>query len=271
LRIVPYREMADPRFALLLQNMLATKYATAAKIVPNRHGKLWTKHRESIYILEEYLRGKPKRLTKELLGICGRELGRMHKMASQFVDEDTERTGWTKYIDRVLSLPIAEWDKIRCQKVAAFEASTSAARKVLECSMAQGKLPLGIHGDINPTNMLWVGDKVAFCDFANAQAGPQIVDLAMAIFGCCVLDWDLDTGLEEDLTDIKVNISCCRALLNGYTYVRPVTNEEKSLIRSTILFAVRIWMPWLKFNSLRARNKILSLVGKFATSIDSLL
>ncbi len=271
LRIIPSQEMVDLCFALQLQNILAAKYGTSARIVPNLNGKLWTEHNEFIYILEECLKGRSTHLPMGLLGILGKELGYMHKVALEITEEKQEGIGWAKYINRALSLPISEWDAVQYPTVAAFEASAAAAREALEDGMKRRILPLGIHGDVNPTNMLWIKDKMTFCDFANAQVGPQILDLAMAIFGCCILNWDFDTGLEKPLTNIRSNSMRPQALLKGYTQVRPFTNSEIHLIQSAILLAVRIWIPWLKFKSIRVRSKVLSQTNTFSTHIAILL
>ena len=86
-------------------------------------------------------------------------------------------------------------------------------------------LALGVvHGDLFRDNVHWEGDRiVALIDWESASDGALVYDLAVTLLAWCWaddLDWDL-----------------ARALIRGYTDVRPPSPEERAALRLACMAA----------------------------------
>jgi Ser/Thr protein kinase RdoA (MazF antagonist) len=97
-----------------------------------------------------------------------------------------------------------------------------------------GLEPLWTHNDLHASNLLWsdASDEAratAIIDFGLADRTNAVHDLAQAIERNIVEWLALRKGF-EDTEDVPVHLDHLEALLDGYEFVRPLSNEEAAAL-----------------------------------------
>eukprot|EP01116_Phalansterium_solitarium_P005065 TRINITY_DN1635_c1_g1_i6.p1 TRINITY_DN1635_c1_g1~~TRINITY_DN1635_c1_g1_i6.p1 ORF type:complete len:333 (+),score=62.53 TRINITY_DN1635_c1_g1_i6:2048-3046(+) len=130
----------------------------------------------------------------------------------------------------------------------------------LETIVSDPSLPQGMmHGDLFPDNALFDGDRLlSIIDWEEVSLGPHVLDVAMAICGCCYPTNDqLDAGLVT-------------AFLDTYSSVRPLLSKELLLLPEFLDYAVFATALW-RFRQFNVRNPDEVMKNKHEEIIERLL
>ncbi len=96
-----------------------------------------------------------------------------------------------------------------------------------------------IHGDMDPSNCLFVGDKVsAFLDWQECGMGASLLDFGMTVLGFCFV---------KDRASSSCMIfhpQAYQALFDGYSQIRPFSPDEKASIESAVKYAGLTLSMW---------------------------
>lgn len=200
-------------------------------------------------IVEQYVLGAPRALVASDGHAIGRALGRMHRAGLHVAGASRQAEAWQ-------TVAGATWAGIRERDTTPREEAVIAElcdRARAACARLQtlpAGIPCGVHGDVNPSNLLWQDSRLVFCDFVNACPLPQVIDLAMAIIGCGVLHWDLVAGTEFVPDNLPQRMTpFMLQLATEYAATRPLLPTEITLLPDALWFVVARWLPWLRFTS----------------------
>lgn len=196
-----------------------------------------SEHRGKPVGLYEWLPGQilcQASIGEEQARAVGQAVARVHSCSSQLEAVGAGRFG----ADGVR----ARLERIESQSHR-FDSDAELIRQRLDSldSSAGRELPAGlIHGDLYRDNVLWQGDRLsALLDFESASHGVFLYDVMV-----CLHFWCFTTCFELPL---------CRALLDGYQTVRPITQAERAAHRDQgALAALRFATTRITDFSLRA-------------------
>ncbi|HEY4394919.1 MAG TPA: homoserine kinase [Polyangia bacterium] len=159
-------------------------------------------------------------LTAEHGAQAGAALARLHLAGADFADRRAGRYEPDE-IDRRLAhiAGLGRPDLMPAQAILTATLASLAGGRA-------GELPTGvIHGDLFVDNVLYLDDRLAaLLDFEQASWGRLGYDLAVTV---------LAFGFGRD--DFRADVT--RALLDGYTAVRPVTPTERATFGAELRFA----------------------------------
>ncbi len=150
----------------------------------------------------------------EVLAWIGRFIGRLHAVGAQrpFAERrrlDAATLGWAP----------REWllahDTVSPVERGPWEAVSRTALELAEQRLGavDGLVPLRLHGDCHPGNLLWTADGPHFVDLDDAAMGPAVQDLWMLLPG-----------------ELAASRAALANLLEGYETFRPFDRRELTLI-----------------------------------------
>lgn len=203
---------ADLPFFLALMEHLAERGIPCPLPVHDRNGTPLRTVEGKPFAIVTFLPGRwPKTLRAEHCLEVGRMLARIHQAVADFTPTRPNALsvpGWRRLIEGVRSAPSPLVTRLMPE-------ITEALDKV-EVYWPSG-LPSGvIHGDFFPDNVFFEESRISgVLDFYFACTDIFAYDLAIALNAWCFEP------------DIAFNITKARALLSGYTEVRPLTEEER--------------------------------------------
>jgi homoserine kinase type II len=208
--------------------------------------------------LYEYIPGEPFQAENlAQTGSAARLLARFHKLAAGFHVDLKEGAISQRKIDMgTVSGMIEEFKEQAREELKASTLGAliepgitllieSQAELVLEgIQTLSGSLLTIIHGDFQPSNVIFRGDEaIALIDFGNAALSYRTYDLARAILSFSTLRPDY--GSQSDL-DPWLDMNRVKAFFRAYQADMPIGEAElqavPALIRGTFLFGISYYM-----------------------------
>ncbi len=128
-----------------------------------------------------------------------------------------------------------------------------------------------IHGDLDTTNCLFVGDTIsAFLDWQEVGIGACVIDFASTVIGFCFIDED-----ESSNYWARFNPDLYMALYEAYTRIRPFSQAEQDVIEVTIKYVgltQPIWsmLYWQQYHPQQEMVETNTLYWKFGLNTLSL-
>eukprot|EP00002_Diphylleia_rotans_P014744 TRINITY_DN2869_c0_g1_i2.p1 TRINITY_DN2869_c0_g1~~TRINITY_DN2869_c0_g1_i2.p1 ORF type:complete len:297 (+),score=69.76 TRINITY_DN2869_c0_g1_i2:51-941(+) len=209
----------------LLKHLKDHSYPTAVPI-PNKSGeyiiRLSSENREiPPIVLYEYIDGKsPSSATVPMMSEIGTALGKLHLIPSMPLLSTEYPFGVHALEDIIQSMKGTQYEHHHFIELLQSELPQMKS-KVL------GPLPSGIiHMDLFLDNTLFDGDRLlAVVDFEEVIHAPYLIDLAMAVVGCCFIGDDL-------------HIPFVKAMMDDYLKYRTLEEEEIRLFSVFIKYAL---------------------------------
>lgn len=177
-----------------------------------------------------------KRVTPAVAFRLGCALARVHIAGADFDGALVNRFGISNLLERLFSIPLEGL-------------SDELYADILMLMGKLEKMPVvpapklgAIHGDLFRDNVLWSGpDIAALIDFESASRGSPAFDLTVTLLAWCY-GGDLDAEL-------------CRALVEGYQQIRPISADERAeLFYWARLAAIRFAVTRITDFELRPRG-----------------
>ena len=229
-----FEEFSHDEMPFFLAALEHLEKATLPIPIPfiDTHGKHLLSVEGKPALLQPCMRGEaiPKELLKPIhCHEIGAFLARFHLAGATFASRRTPHRGrdwWRRYAPLVMEdLDIAD-------RTLLADAIEEYDRRILPAT----DLPRGLtHGDLFHDNALFVGDELsAVIDLFNCATDFFLFDVAVVANDWCV--YPSDTPREEHV----------RALLTGYTAIRPFTVTEEALWPTMLrVAAMRFWLSRL--------------------------
>lgn len=200
------------------------------KYFKSKNGNYIEEFKNSWVTVDRLIPGKnPKKITNTMAYQLGEFLGKFHQRGKSFRKISHERRRFY-YLPKSLVLQMGKI--VLRNKNSILKGVIQEVKKGVLKYHPSGNLPTGpIHVDLKPENELFVGEKLqGVVDFGNFYNGPLILDVGKTIMWNCSRNKKLDLGLVERFID-------------GYTNKRSLSADEKSYLKSSILFAIysHIW------------------------------
>jgi homoserine kinase type II len=241
--------------ALLVHHLASRGIPAAAPLLRTDHTEAQS-HDGSAFLCEHH--GKPvalftwidgetlcqKRVTPETTRRVGRALARVHQEGASFENAPANRfdaAGLKKRLHLINPAKLTgELDQDIADLVQRLDL-TSTPPSAPDTTPAVHPDTV-VHGDLFRDNVLFRdGEIVALLDFESAARGSAAFDI-----GVTLLAWCYGDSLDPDL---------CRALIEGYTEVRPLTIEERrALFNETRFAAIRFTITRITDFELRPRG-----------------
>lgn len=261
-------------FAMEMQQRVAEELGLAPRLLRTSAGGLWLELNGVCYAMEECIHGESRHLNAQDAGVCGSALGQMHRFVAPL--SHTSDAGNALFFLAGMAYGHTSglqngYRNEACPPDANFLLEWRHALDPLLSTIPGPGLPCGTHGDINPTNILWQGDRVFFCDFTNASRLPQIVDVGMAIIGLGILGWDFTTNREVLGDGIVPRRDVIAAFFRGYSTVRALNSQEYEMLPQILVVLWGFWSNWFRYESEEQRLRILRDSVAFARSSPDLV
>ncbi len=219
----------------LIEHLVALRFPTAP-LIRTRDGQLRVDVGGSYWELYEYLSGERFNTTNPAqIRSSARLLACFHRSAAEYKARPVpERIVDLSRIERFIDVFEEE-----------LKARTKALGMVLAPSLAgffrsqadlvlKGMKPLSgqplvlIHGDFQPSNILFQGDRaIALLDFGDAGFSYRVYDVARAILRFSTLR--ADYGSQQDIAPL-LDLERVRAFMGSYQSELPLTKKEISVI-----------------------------------------
>ncbi|MFO0758622.1 MAG: homoserine kinase [Byssovorax sp.] len=160
------------------------------------------------------------RLTPDATRRVGEALARVHAAGASFAGASPSRFGPAQLDERLRKLRSQPLDPTLSNVVAQLSRRLEPLRDRAPRPGASGLC----HGDLFRDNVLWENGEIsALLDFESASIESYPFDLMVTLLAFCFGD-----RLDRDL---------CRAMIDGYRGVRPITAEEAALLHPEGSFA----------------------------------
>jgi len=255
LRILKGSGLPTLEYAFALQDHVADVLGAAPSVIPLRGRGYVLPLGEYRVILETMINAAPAPISPARAGMIGQGLGRIHRAIVHPPRPET-RHAWQKLramaIRHAHTLRPAGRDAIWSEHCQRHAQAVARASRVFERS----PLRCGIHGDANPTNVLWCGRRMWFCDFANASPLPQVIDFVMAAIGIGILHWNWETARELPLSRIAFQKTITQRYISAYLREAPLSPVEDRLIGDLFVILLGYWMRWIPIKSCTEAHRL---------------
>ncbi len=231
LRIYSRKGKKELEYEVALLNHLTAAGLPTPHLVKNKKNTFLTKINKKYACLYKFIKGQePSFLNTSHLVQIGEFLARFHTIGETFTpigNRDQANLGdmqeeFEKYSSSFMKTSIANKDQyIKTIKEELF-------------SLSLPDLPQGpLHLDIKAENTLFENDVLTgIIDFDNGFIGPYILDIGKTMMWLCCKN--------------GINIEKCKSLLDAYTEVRNLSNNEKKHLFTALRFAF-IGHVWIDF------------------------
>jgi Ser/Thr protein kinase RdoA (MazF antagonist) len=256
-------------YALRYQKLAADKAALAPVLIPTTDGLMSVHRGGNDFVLEACLPGIPRSLTRADAAQCGATLGRLH-LATCELSYNLPISGAWEFLAgmayahiRAIVKTCPDWE----QQAPGFLQHWTTSIELMSAFLADVSLPRGVHGDVNPTNLLWDGKGLRFCDFTNASPLPQFVDVAMGVIGLGILKWDFRTHAEVLPESVSASLPFVEEYLASYNNVRRLLPQEKAMLPDALRVLWGFWSYWFpvtKSNGTREVQRLSVELDTFA-------
>lgn len=217
------------------QRILAalTKYNFPYSLTPlnTLKGDSVYQHNDFFGVILPFVEGSPPKVAEDICFQIGQALGALHSLEIKKEDLQSIRShnlvghGGQSIYEYTLRENAAK------DFVAAFNEIFPSRLQ----DIPYDTFPVGIiHGDLYYDNSLFNNGKlVTLIDFEQAGRGRFILDLGIALTGCCI-----------DMSSNKFNLNFFRSFIKGYETKRKLITIEKEYINEAILvgfFSIALW------------------------------
>ncbi len=260
IRRVPTVDYCDRDFACEWQSIVGST-DLAPSICRTTSNHLFLQDGGTTIVVEEYIQGAPRDLARSDGPTLGHALAHLHAAGAGSAKHRSQASTWRALAEMTWTSVSMRASSVGEDRVVA-ELCDRGRVALSRLEQLPADVPSGVHGDVNPSNLLWTGAHVVFCDFVNACPLPQMIDLAMAIVGCGVLRWDLVAGVEIVPEHLPTGMTLfVRGFVASYEAIRPLSRDETTLMPDALWFVSARWLPWLRFRSPEHAVQFLMCIG----------
>ncbi|MFH1770336.1 MAG: homoserine kinase [archaeon] len=199
------------------------KHLLVPQYIPNKEGEIITVVDSRIVTVTNYVEGEiPEMFTDEMLKQTGEFLGKFHRNTKDFKSRYSRPAVYVFTDERLEEIRLDLKDKFP-----ELSDEIEYVHGIVKKYQFPESFPSGpIHLDVKPANTLAKDGKITvFLDFDNCEVGPYLLDLGRALKWCC---YD-EKGYSKKRVDL---------LVSEYEKYRPLTKEEKGLIKESIILAI---------------------------------
>lgn len=245
----------DTRFRHTFMRRLTDAGLPVPTLRPRPDGHSWAFANGSIYELQAYLPGgayatdDPQ--ARGRLASAAQTLGALHQVSAEF---EWQPFRWPEERDAAaLALSYTNLIRDAGERADSTQIGIGLARIADACEQriatAADQLAIGvpgppqlhIHGDYQPHNLAFTGERVAaIYDFDAARWEQRIYEVAYALIFFTGLRWDTDTPLTPALVDDGLDILRIHSFLAEYGREAPPAEDEAELLASalTLVFPI---------------------------------
>lgn len=254
-RQAPELTESDTRFRHSYMRHLASAGLPVPGLRPCPDGHTWAIANDAIYELQAYLPGGPYTTddpqARGRLAAAAETLGALHQASAEFAwqayrwPDERSAAGLAQSYTQLIRGAAESADSTRVsvglQRVAeGCEQRIESAADALALGQP-GPPQLHIHGDYQPHNLAFTGERVsAIYDFDAARWEQRIYEVAYALFFFTGLRWDADSPLTPALVDDGLDILRIHSFLSAYGREAPPAEDEAELLASalTLVFPI---------------------------------
>ena len=254
-RQAPELTESDTRFRHSYMRHLASAGLPVPGLRPCPDGHTWAIANDAIYELQAYLPGGPYTTddpqARGRLAAAAETLGALHQASAEFAwqayrwPDERSAAGLAQSYTQLIRGAAESADSTRVsvglQRVAeGCEQRIESAADALALGQP-GPPQLHIHGDYQPHNLAFTGERVsAIYDFDAARWEQRIYEVAYALFCFTGLRWDADSPLTPALVDDGLDILRIHSFLSAYGREAPPAEDEAELLASalTLVFPI---------------------------------
>ncbi len=253
----PFFSSDSTRFELQLIDHLSSLGFPTPKLIRTSEGGLYVQKENRTWELYEYISGEPfKPDNLAQTKSAARLLARFHKAAAGYHVEASAVASYRKIDMGTVAGVINQFKELVKEELKTSTLGTliepgitglidAHAEVVLSgIQSLSGSLLTIIHGDFQPSNVLFRGDDaVALIDFGNASLSYRSYDVARAILSFSTLRPDYKS--QSDL-DPLLDMNRVKAFFKAYQSEVPISDAEiqamPALIRGTFLFGISFYL-----------------------------
>ena len=254
-RQAPELTESDTRFRHSYMRHLASAGLPVPGLRPCPDGHTWAIANDAIYELQAYLPGGPYTTddpeARGRLAAAAETLGALHQASAEFAwqayrwPDERSAAGLAQSYTQLIRGAAESADSTRVsvglQRVAeGCEQRIESAADALALGQP-GPPQLHIHGDYQPHNLAFTGERVsAIYDFDAARWEQRIYEVAYALFFFTGLRWDAGSPLTPALVDDGLDILRIHSFLSAYGREAPPAEDEAELLASalTLVFPI---------------------------------
>ena len=200
-------------------------------------------------VIYDFLQGRPPEITPNVMRQIANALARLHQIPpiESLPAFSMGVSAMSKFFDEIRGTAVADhpfvsWLKIQLQRLTPY---------------LNAALPTGIvHGDLFADNVLFNGDRlIGVIDFEEICHGALLLDIGMAIVGCCYDDQN------------RLCRQWARSFLESYNHVRPLTDSECERLDGFVQYAALSIAFW-RFRQFNLRYPDANLAQKHLEMVD---
>ncbi len=207
---------------LFLHRLEEYGYTAAAYYLKNAEGSAIYHKGNCVAVAMMVLKGDKPRLSESVCKAVGFNLAKLHLIPAGSLPE---KRHWLD--DRFLAESIEAVSKRIDQRQLQEILRVSAAIR----NFKPEDFPQSIvHGDINPTNCLFLGWELrALIDWEEVGIGASVLDFARSVLGFCFVD--------QPDSSVAFDVHLYKSLYDGYTRIRAFTPEEERAVELAVKYA----------------------------------